>query len=58
VFAKCLARGWLAAISAELRGSGSALEVRSQWCAIKMPAFTLLHQNWRKLSKKNNPKLV
>jgi len=40
--AECLADGWLAKISADLRGSGDALEACSRRCAIQMAAFTLL----------------
>jgi len=42
MFAECLAGGWLAEISADLRGGGSALEAYSRRCAIQMAAFTLL----------------
>ena len=38
-----LAGGWLVEISAELRGSGSALETCLWWCAIQMAAFTLIY---------------
>ena len=46
VFAECLAGGWLAEISTDLRRSGSTLEACSQRCAIQMAAFTLLYFMW------------